>query len=224
MSKMIPFAASILASSLLPASFLHANDLNQITNIHQVQEITISNISSTVMTPPIVALCRNKNIEPIATVGKVSNERLEKLAEGGSTVMMQDFFTQHYCSVATSDTPILPGKSIVLKVEGKNTDFLHMASMILPTNDGFVFKTGVQLKHLKKNGSMDLKSYDAGTEFNDELCTHIPGPQCSGEGFNTERETNNFVRPHPGLHGKGTVAPDVYNWGEPVARIKAKNM
>ena len=64
----------------------------------------------------------------------------------------------------------------------------------------------------------------SGTEFNDELCAHIPGPPCggAGEGFNAERETNNFVRPHPGLSNVGDVDTAQYAWGEPVARIMIK--
>jgi len=67
-----------------------------------------------------------------------------------------------------------------------------------------------------------LKSFDAGTEFNDENCTNIPGPQCGGEGFNSAREANNFVKPHPGIQGFSDVSAQTYNWGEPVAYIKIK--
>lgn len=219
MSKTIPLFATLLASTLLHSSLALADDDYQ----GQEHEITITNISSTVMTPPIIALCRNKHVEPIAVVGEEASEELEHLAEGGDTSMLQEYFEDNGCNIAISETPILPGKSVTLEIEGRKKDFLHVASMLLPTNDGFIFKSGIRLKKIEKRSHINLESYDAGTEFNDEVCANIPGPQCGGEGFNEAREPNNFVRPHPGLHGKGSVAPDVYNWGDPVATLSVNN-
>ena len=192
-------------------------------NNGSTRQVSITNISSTVLTPPIVALCK-KRMAPIARVGKAASDQLEAVAEGGDTTGLASLFAENDCNVVAADGPVLPGQTIILEVEGKRNDRLHMASMLLPTNDGFVFSSGKRVKNIIHRGGISLKSYDAGTEFNDELCAHIPGPPCggAGEGFNAEREANNFVRPHPGLSNVGDVNTAQFAWGEPVARIHIK--
>jgi len=209
---------SIATVLLLPMSIASAN-------YSTTQMISITNISNTVLTPPIVALCKNK-IEPIAKVGSSASVALEALAEGGDTSMLANLFAGQNCHYASASAPVLPGETVTLEVSGKKRDYLHMASMLLPTNDGFIFTSGHKVRKIQRKGNLKLTSYDAGTEFNDELCAHIPGPQCEiinggvgGEGFNVAREANNFVKPHPGLQGGADVSTSLYNWGEPVAYI-----
>ncbi len=205
---------SIAASIILPISLASANHNGTV-------KVSITNISNTVFTPPLVALCR-KWTRPIASIGKTASDNLEPLAEGGDTSALAEYFTNNNCSTAAATAPILPGETLTLELAGGRNHFLHMASMLLPTNDAFIFTSNRKVRHIKKRGKLRLKSFDAGTEFNDELCANIPGPQCGGEGFNAARETNNFVKPHPGIQGVGDVAADIYNWGEPVAFIKVR--
>jgi hypothetical protein len=181
--------------------------------------VKITNISNVVFTPPIVALCK-KRIQPIAKVGSSASDELEPLAEGGDTSALANIFDYNACNYVTSATAILPGESVTLELTGRRQHYLHMAAMLLPTNDGFIYSSGHKVKHIKKQGGLALRSYDAGTEFNDELCANIPGPQCGGEGFNAAREDNNFVKPHSGIQGIADVSAATYNWGEPVAYIE----
>ena len=108
---------------------------------------------------------------------------------------------------------VAPGETITIEVSGHKSDYLHFASMLLPTNDGFIYSSGHRVKQIKRKGKLWLTSYDAGTEANDELCANISGPQCGGEGFNAEREVNNFVKPHPEIQGFNDVSAQTYNWG-----------
>lgn len=65
-------------------------------------------------------------------------------------------------------------------------------------------------------------AYDAGTEADDELCAHIPGPPtvCGGEGFNPSQEGDvNFLHIHAGIHGVGDLSAATFDWRNPVAKI-----
>jgi len=203
---------SMTAILMLPLSIASASHSSTMT-------VKITNISNVVFTPPIVALCKQW-IQPIAQVGSSATSELEAVAEGGDTSALATLFDEHGCNYATSATPIPPGESVTLELTGRKRHYFHMAAMLLPTNDGFIYSSGHRVKHIKKQRGLALKSYDAGTEFNDELCANIPGPQCGGEGFNAEREDNNFVKPHPGIQGIADVSAATYNWGEPVAYIE----
>lgn len=208
-------ALSITVTFLLPMSFAAADYRYN----KRMVKISLTNISSTVFTPPIFALC-NKRMTPIATIGKPASDLLEPLAEGGDTSGLAGLFADNNCSTASHPAPVLPGETITVELpKGK---YLHMASMLLPTNDGFIFTSGYKVRKIARWGSLRLKSYDAGTEINDELCANIPGPQCGGEPFNATRLDNNFVRPHAGIQGFADVSSQTYSWGDPVAIIKVK--
>ncbi len=65
----------------------------------------------------------------------------------------------------------------------------------MPTYDAFFAVNGVEGPRGRDVVTHYSPAYDAGTEANDELCTHIPGPPtvCQGEGFNPARGVDNFV-------------------------------
>lgn len=208
--------AAILTLPLSTASADHSYSSNDGT-----VEISLTNISSVVFTPPIFALCR-KRIEPIAKIGKPASEQLEPLAEGGDTSGLATLFEDNNCTSVSHSGAVAPGEMISVEITGSRRDYLHFASMLLPTNDGFIYSSGHKAWRIKRRGGLGLNSYDAGTEVNDEMCSNIPGPQCGGEPFNAAREDNNFVRPHPGIQGFSDVSAEMYSWGDPVALIKVR--
>ncbi len=110
-----------------------------------------------------------------------------------------------------------------IKIDGSSNSYLCMASMLLPTNDAFVALNGIRVWRLKKE-AIYLNAYDAGTEFNDELCEGIPGPveECGGGNGYTPDGGEGWVTPHPGIHGFAEVSAMIFNWGEPVAKITVK--
>ncbi len=182
-------------------------------------DVHFKNVSNTILTPPVIALCPYR-IEPLAEVGKPASIALEKLAEGGDTSMFVERFEDHNCSYQAFSDPVMPGQMVTASLSGYKSYYIYAASMLLPTNDAFVATSGKRVFQVYWRGKLDLVSYDAGTEFNDELCASIPaGGGCGGEGMNDARESNDFVKPHPGLHGNGDLDPAVYNWGEPTAVI-----
>jgi hypothetical protein len=64
--------------------------------------------------------------------------------------------------------------------------------------------------------TMDLISYDAGTEDNNELATHVPGPPFGGmERAPTE---GSVIAPHPGIAGTADVGA-AFGWTEPFQSV-----
>ena len=65
-------------------------------------------------------------------------------------------------------------------------------------------------------------SYDTciGTEENNELCTHIPGPACADSSGNSNAGPGEgYIHPHRGIHGIGNISAAVYDWANPVAVV-----
>jgi len=135
--------------------------------------------------------------------------------------------------VENSGGPLLPGHSVTVMVSAENgARHVSVASMMLPTNDGFIGLNGVKAPK-KGTATYFSPGYDAGTEENDELCANIPGPQCGGAGPSpilvpgTENNPGDegYVHIHRGTQGIGDLSivepdsADIYDWRNPVARI-----
>jgi hypothetical protein len=99
--------------------------------------------------------------------------------------------------------------------------------MLVPTNDGFFAINGMKGPR-QRHHTIRLKgpAYDAGTEFNDEDCTHIPdGGGCAGEGFNVDRtDAEGFVHTHRGMHGSESLDAAVYDWRNPVVKVSIRRI
>jgi len=180
-------------------------------------KVTFTNLSANVvLTPPVFATTRER--AKIYRLTQPASEPLEFLAEGGDTNGLAAYFEDYgLIDVVQTGAPVLPGESITIEIKSRFRSHLSVASMILPTNDGFV---ALNSKKILKFGGQTffLKAYDAGTETNDELCGNIPGPQCGGEGYNPA-QGEEFVYPHPGIHGDSELLRSQYNWSDPVAKI-----
>ncbi len=191
------------------------------------KEITIhiQNVTSgVILTPPLVAITK-RPVTPFFKVGEPASEGLAKLAEGGDrSDLISDIETYRRAKVADPSVysnPILPGEIVSVTLTNvKPSDYLHFGSMLLPTNDAFAGLTNIPVIKLLKFHK-GVKAYDAGSELNEETCITIPGPQCGGEGFN-EEDGEGIVHPHAGIHGEGELSVKSYNWGNPVAVIKAE--
>ena len=70
-----------------------------------------------------------------------------------------------------------------------------------------------------RNGTdvYEVGAYDAGTEVNNELGSHIPGP-AGGNPFVRDPE-GGVIAHHAGFQGVGDLDPAEYGWSGPVARI-----
>ena len=118
------------------------------------------------------------------------------------------------------DGVVLPGASISTMVTASaSAGYLSLVTMLVETNDGIVLGNSLPLFDEDGNPlsfTMDLISYDAGTEDNNELATHVPGPPFGGgERAPTE---GGVIAPHPGIAGTADVGA-TFGWAEPTARV-----
>ncbi len=184
-------------------------------------EISFTNVThGIILTPPIFSLSRHKLI--VSEVGEPASLGLQMVAEGGATGELRaELESQGIQDVIQMQMPVMPGATVTTELSGNKRSRLNMASMLLPTNDGFVVMNGARVFSRRGQKVFYLKAFDAGSELNDEICANIPGPQCGGEGFNPE-DGEGYVVPHAGLHGESELSRQTYNWGEPVAILKVR--
>jgi hypothetical protein len=209
-------ATSLLTTPLADRAIARGDDDSQFV-------VTITNLTQGQIFTPIVAASHKRSVK-LFQLGEPASEPLEILAEAGDTGPLKTMLGQSTAvlDIADSGAPLPPGASVTLSLAARGTfRFVSVAAMLVPTNDGFFALNGVEGPNGRDVLTQYSPAYDAGTEVNDELCTHIPGPPlaCAGEGFNPARGDDNFVHIHPGIHGIGNLAPARYDWRNPVARI-----
>lgn len=190
--------------------------------------VTITNLTHSINFTPILVASHRRPVA-IFELGTPASEDLSAIAEGGDVGPMTT--TLHHDSevvdVQNSGGLLGPGESVTVIVSGGHgAKYISVASMMLPTNDGFI---GLDSAGVSKRGTAIFYSpgYDAGSEANDELCANIPGPTCGGAGVSPGANNpgdENYVHIHRGTHGIGDLAAAVYDWRNPVARISVSRV
>ena len=183
--------------------------------------VTITNVTHSISFTPILVASHRKGVS-LFELGAAASDALTAIAEGGDiTALAADLkHDPRVVDVRNSGALLGPGESVTVSVSAKRgARNISLASMMLPTNDGFIALNGVKAP---RQGSRTYYStgFDAGTEPNDELCISIPGPTCGGEGPSPGVSGEGYVHVHRGTHGIGNLAPDVYDWRNPVAEIR----
>ena len=161
----------------------------------------------------------------IGASGEAASAELTTLAETGNhaplaaLAMGSDAVGSVVAFPAPPDGVVLPGASVSTMVSASaGMGYLSLATMLVQTNDGIVLANSLPLFDEDGNArsfTMDLISYDAGTEENNELVTHVPGPPFGG----MERApTADVITPHPGIAGTADVGA-AFGWTEPTATV-----
>jgi hypothetical protein len=166
-------------------------------------DVKLTNLTANQPMAPIAAILHGQGFTAWQ-VGATARDGLEQLAEGGdpgsllaeaaANLAVRDWVSGHgIVPPGSSDTVALTGR-----LEGAQ---LSVASMLVNTNDAFTGTTGQSLDDLQVGQSMtiDMSSYDAGTEDNSETASSVPGPVAGGEGYNPARDDRDFVTVHPGV-------------------------
>jgi hypothetical protein len=189
-------------------------------------QVTVTNLTQGVTLTPIMVATHKAGVK-LFTLGAPASVELEKVAEAGDLSALETSLKSdnRVYQVMDSGAPLPPGQSVTLTVPARGFyDHLSVVSMLVPTNDGFFAVNGARGPNfLKRTVVYYSPAYDAGTEADDELCAHVPGPPtvCTGEAFNPSRDGDvNFVHIHPGIHGVGDLSAASYDWRNPVARIE----
>jgi len=182
--------------------------------------VTITNITNSISFTPILVSSHRKGVS-LYELGSPASAELTAIAEGGDiaplTAVLQD--DSRVADVQNSGGLLGPGESVTVTVSAKHgARNISMASMMLPTNDGFIALNSVKAPR-RGTATYFSPGFDAGTEPNDELCISIPGPTCGGEGPSPAAGGEGYVHTNRGIHGIGDLAPDVYDWRNSVAKI-----
>ena len=162
----------------------------------------------------------------IGASGEAASPELTALAETGNNMPLaelaggSDAVGSVVAFPAPPDGVVLPGGSVSAMVSASSSmGYLSLATMLVQTNDGIVLANSLPLFDEDGNArsfTMNLISYDAGTEDNNELATHVPGPPFGGgERAPTE---GGVIALHPGIAGTADVGA-AFGWTEPTARV-----
>jgi hypothetical protein len=216
MRKLIWIAAALIANA--PA--LADNGVVR----SQTYEITITNITPGQTFTPILAATHKSSISFFELGSKASPE-LAELAESGSTAGLESLLASApdlVFDTASTGGLLGPGMSTTIEIHARGpfTQF-SLAGMLIPTNDNFVAMNNMRLP--KRSASYMAVAYDAGSEFNDELCSSIPGPYCQGAGL-SPGNGEGFVHVSSGVHGLADLDPGVFDWRNPIARIEVRRV
>lgn len=185
----------------------------------QTYRVTITNATAhQVITPPLVVAHRHGF--RLFQVGEAASEGLVTLAETGDNLqLLGEVDGAHgvYSAVAGS-APIPYGQSVSIEIKAPRFALISIAGMLATTNDGFAGINGMPLP-LRHSHTM-AHAYDAGSEMNNESCSHIPGPPCPPESGNARTESGEgFIAIHNGIHGGSDLDPKQLDWRGPVAVV-----
>ena len=191
-------------------------------------EVSVVNLTVAQPLSPLAVVLHGPEYEAFR-VGEPATAGLEQLAESGDNTELLaevDGLVE-----ASSAGPLGPGaaETFELETEAELPEDLRLTvvSMLVNTNDAITGVNGLSVASLAVGESMVVNgiSYDSGTEANDELAEHIPGPAGGGEGFNADRDDiRDQVTLHPGVvsvDGGLSVSDlrEVHRWDNPVVRI-----
>jgi hypothetical protein len=184
-------------------------------------EVTITNLTRAQTFTPIMVVSHKPGFK-LFTLGTSASDELAALAEDGDEVPLTGVANVDPSVIDVSDSGglLTPGASVTVSVDASGgAKEISLASMLIPTNDAFISLNGVRAPKGNKTLTYYSVAYDAGSEPNDELCAYIPGPYCGGMGASPGVGGEGYVHIHAGIHGIGDLAPDVFDWRNPVAKI-----
>lgn len=215
MRSMLRFITIFSASLLMFSGYSYADN-------NRYFEVSVTNITKGSIFTPIMVASHRHGVK-LFELGEPVDQELEMLAEGGDTQPLTNALlgSGQALDAVTSDGPLLPGHTVTLRVKtNSHNSHLSVASMLVPSNDAFFAVNGIHGPRGRNSKTVFSPAYDAGTEQNDELCEHIPGPPfaCSGEGFSTTGGEG-YAYIHPGIIGNGDLQAASYTWNNPVAKI-----
>lgn len=211
-----------IAGTSLVATLMIASS-SAMANGYGTYHVTITNLTNSINFTPILVSSQRRSVS-IFELGSPASEDLATIAESGDSGPLTTTLNanHHVVDVQSSAGLLGPGMTVTVVVSAAHgARRISIASMMLPTNDGFIALDSVAAP---RYGSRTYFSpgYDAGSEANDESCANIPGPTCGGmplsPGDNNPGDEG-YVHIHRGMHGIGDLDASVYDWRNPVAKI-----
>ena len=180
-------------------------------------KVTITNLTRGSSFTPILVASHTPGLQ-LFDPGTPASSELEALAELGDPLPLQNAIGPYAFDSTVIGGMLAPGGTATAMVQTRGQyDHISVAAMLVPTNDAFFAVNGVEGPKGNKTFVVMSPAYDAGTEENDEVCPAVPpndGPCGAGPSIG-----EGYVHVHAGIHGVGDLAPEDYDWRNPVARI-----
>ena len=225
MRKLILLGLIVLATTALAVGPAAADDDERDGDAAKTWRVTITNLTppgpgapgSQPLSPPLFVV--HSSQADIWGVGEIASHGVAAIAEDANNAPLESALPA-LPGVKTVHTgaggPIPSGvtRSFTVETTGR-FNRLSVVTMLVNTNDAF---TGLDSLRLRGHGSShETMAYDAGSEKNNELKSHIPGP-CCGNPFVRDPE-GALIGPHEGISGRGQLSPALYDWDGAAARI-----
>ena len=217
--------SAVLATALVAGPATADDDDGSSFGAPTTWRVTITNLTpagpgepgSQPLSPPLFVV--HSPFVDVWSVGEIASHGVAAIAEDANNAVLESALPQlrGVGNVFTgAGGPIPSGRSRTYTVATAGLfSRLSVLTMLVNTNDAF---TGLDSLRPGRSGAVHMTmAYDAGSERNNELRSHIPGP-CCGNAFVRDPE-GQLIRPHEGITGRGQLPPALYDWNEPVARI-----
>jgi hypothetical protein len=191
---------------------LHADGLS-------TYQVSITNATAhQVLTPPV--LISHKMTYAVFTVGSEASAGLVTQAETGNPapLALEASNAVGVMDVVTGSNVIPYGQTATFQITASRRGRITLTTMLATTNDGFAALHSVTLP--KHSAQYFAYVYDAGSEYNNESCSYIPGPPCTPESGNARTDNGEgFVSIHNGIHGINDLTAANLDWRGPAAVV-----
>ena len=217
-------ALAVLAIAATPAYAAKAG--NKVKSF--TYEITVENLTAGQPLSPPLAVVHKKGFK-VWKRGAIASHGVAAIAEDANNSVLESALAnvKRVFSVETADVggPIAPGASATFTVTTKGKyNRLSLLTMGVNTNDMFTGVSSLRLHRIAKMRMLRTKAYDAGSEFNNQLMSHIPGP-CCGNAMVRAPEGADVIRVHPGIEdGVGDLTVAEHGWTGKVAKWTIKRV
>ncbi len=188
-------------------------------------KVSVTNVTKGQYFTPIIAASHTPS-QAFFAVGQPASEAIAAIAEGGDVSGLKAALegTSGVSAPVITEGLLAPGETVAFMLPANRTlSTLSFAAMLLPTNDAFVALDRLEIPFRGRVSAVAM-AYDAGTEYNDEMCVSIPGPMCGGEGLSPNSDGEGFVHVHAGIQGIGDLPAAERDWNNPVAIVSVERV
>lgn len=221
---------SLIAAGTLASSPVMAQEL----------DVSVTNLTNAIYMTPLIVVAHDESAH-IYQPGMAASTHLQALAEGGDISGISSDFSAVGADIVENPASGLlePGQTTSFNMNTSDQNkYLSLASMMLPTNEGFVGANDIKIPLVPGVYTYFLNAYDAGTEANNEVINGGGAPGVlgipadpgahSGTGATgvTITEENTHVHIHRGAvgdnnatGGESGLTNHVHRWLNPVAKL-----
>ena len=220
----------LMALTTIAAGTASADDDDRDDGTSKSWRVTITNLTppgsgapgSQPLSPPLFVV--HSRQADVWSVGEIASHGVAAIAEDANNKVLESALpaVQGVKTVFTgAGGPIPSGATRSFTVESSGGfNRLSVVTMLVNTNDAF---TGLDSLRLSgRRSAHETMAYDSGSERNNELKSHVPGP-CCGNAFVRDPE-GALISPHEGITGRGQLSPALYDWNGPAARIAVERI